>query len=108
MFDLTSETPIRLDDAAKLVPPSRGGKRTHISTILRWILTGAKSPTGESVKLEAARLGGKWVTSREALQRFSERLTPDLNQSNEMIIRSPNMRRKAVERAEKQLDQIGI
>jgi hypothetical protein len=27
------------------------------------------------VRLEAVRLGGRWLTSREALQRFADRLT---------------------------------
>jgi hypothetical protein len=31
------------------------------------------------LSLEATRLGGRWVTSKEALQRFAERLTPDLD-----------------------------
>ena len=52
---------------------------THIGTVLRWILTGLKSPAGELVRLEGIRIGGKWLTSKEAMQRFAERLTPDLN-----------------------------
>jgi hypothetical protein len=79
MLDLTAESPIPLADAAKLVPPARSGKRTHLSTLLRWVLTGAKAPDGQLVKLEAVRLGGRWMTSRGALQRFAERLTPRLD-----------------------------
>ncbi len=38
MFDTTVENPIPLAEATKLVPPARQGKRTHLSTLLRWIL----------------------------------------------------------------------
>jgi hypothetical protein len=107
MLDLTTEAAVRLDEAAKLVPPSRGGKRTHISTILRWILEGAKTPAGEVVRLEAARLGGKWVTSREALQRFAERLTPNLDRQ-QRTPRPPAGRRRACDRAARELERIGI
>ncbi len=44
--------------------------------VLRWILHSARNPAGEIVRLEAVRLGSRWMTSREALQRFAEQLTP--------------------------------
>src|SRR6516162_3689488 len=78
MIDTTQEQLIRLADAARLIPPARRGKKTHESTVLRWILTGTKAPDGSTVRLDGIRLGGKWLTSREALQRFGEALTPDL------------------------------
>jgi hypothetical protein len=70
MINLLTERVITLVEAARLVPPGRGGRPTHLSTLLRWIHPGVRG-----VQLEAARLGGRWVTSREALQRFAERLT---------------------------------
>jgi hypothetical protein len=76
MIDLLNEKPISLTAAAAMVPPARGGKRTHRSTILRWIVTGAKGPAGEVVRLEGTILGCRWFTSEEALQRFTDRLTP--------------------------------
>ena len=109
MFDLTTETPLPLAAAAKLVPPGRNGKRTHLSTLLRWILKGAKSPSGEIVRLEAARLGSRWVTSREALQRFAEALTPSLSETPAASLpRAPTARRRASERAEAELNQLDI
>jgi hypothetical protein len=48
----------------------RGGKRVNASTVWRWVHHGVKG-----VRLEALRLGNEWYTSREALQRFAERLT---------------------------------
>jgi hypothetical protein len=79
MLDLATEPPIPLAEAVKLIPPARCGKVTHLSTLMRWIRTGAKSPTGEVVCLEAIRLGGRWMTSRAAIQRFADRLTPHPN-----------------------------
>jgi hypothetical protein len=108
VLDLTHETPLPLAAAAKLVPPGRNGKRTHLSTLLRWILQGAKSPSGEIVRLEAARLGARWVTSREALQRFSAALTPTVSDTSPTPPRSPDARRRASERAAKKLEGVGI
>jgi hypothetical protein len=54
------------------------------------------------------RLGGRWVTSRESLQRFAERLTPGLDGGTEGSPRSPGMRRKASDHAAAELEQLGI
>src|SRR5438552_3149705 len=75
MIDLASEQRIGLHEAAKLYPSFRNGRPTHISTPLRHITKGTKLPSGEIVRLEGARLGGRWITSIEAVQRFMERLT---------------------------------
>jgi hypothetical protein len=37
------------------------------STTFRWVTNGAKGPGGRVVKLEAVRVGGRWITSRAAL-----------------------------------------
>jgi hypothetical protein len=107
MIDLTTETPIPLAAAARLIPPGRGGKNTHLSTLLRWILKGSKDSSGEFVRLEAVRLGGRWMTSREALQRFAERLTPALDPPA-ATPRTPGRRERAAERAGRALDKVGI
>jgi hypothetical protein len=108
MFDINVETPLALTQAALLVPPGHGGKKTHISTLLRWILTGAKAPNGATVRLEAVRLGGRWLTSREALQRFAERLTPKFDDEPADVPRSPAARQRANRRAERVLERAGI
>jgi hypothetical protein len=76
--------------------------------LLRWILTGAKSPSGELVKLEALRLGNRWITSCEALQRFAERLTPSTNILPPATPRTPTARQRDSERAAKELKALGI
>jgi hypothetical protein len=107
MIDLASEQLLSLALAAKTVPPARSGKVTHLSTILRWIRQGAPGPDGKRVKLEAIRLGGRWMTSREALQRFGERLTPELRKAPNNG-RPPATRERASKRAERQLEKLGI
>jgi hypothetical protein len=108
MIDTISETPIPLAEAAKLIPPARQGKRTHLSTLLRWIMRGARTPSGEMVHLEAVRIGNRWMTSREALQRFAERLTPRLDAPATAAPRSPTQRRRASERAAAELEKLGM
>jgi hypothetical protein len=108
VIDLTAETPLPLAAAAKLVPPGRNGKRCHLSTLLRWICEGAKAPSGEVVRLDALRLGGRWLTSREALQRFAERLTPHLSDSPPPAPRTPTARSRAAARAARELESAGI
>lgn len=109
MLDLTREEPIPLAIATRFVPPGRNGKRTHISTLLRWILSGVKVPGGHIVKLDALRLGGRWVTSREAIQRFAEALTPRPDAPvPSQTSRTAAQRRRDSDRAGRELDNIGI
>jgi hypothetical protein len=116
------ETVLDLTTAAKIVPPARGrrsdadpadepaprGEKTHISTILRWIVRGAKAPDGSRVRLEAVRLGGRWFTSKEALQRFAESLTPRLDSTTAPTPRTNLRRRQASEGAAAELERLGL
>jgi hypothetical protein len=94
VIDLASESLITFAQAAKLRPPSRGGRPTHVSTICRWATRGIRG-----VKLEVIRLGCVTYTSREAMQRFAEALTLETP-------RPPPGR--VAERAEAALDAIGL
>jgi hypothetical protein len=108
MLDLTTEKAVPLGAATALVPPGRNGKRCHLSTLLRWIVEGVKGPDGGRVRLEVVRLGGRWVTSREALQRFAERLTPRLDGPAPAAPLPPARRRAAAARDAAELDRVGI
>lgn len=70
MIDTASEALIPLRDVPRCLPVRPNGKRLHISAVYRWTLRGIRG-----VVLESIRVGGTTYTSREALQRFSERLT---------------------------------
>jgi hypothetical protein len=103
MIDLSTETPISLTEAARSLPPGRRSRPVHVSTVLRWILQGV-----HGIRLEGARVGGRWLTSREALQRFAERLTPSLDTNPADSPRPPATRKRASDRAARELDRIGI
>ncbi len=105
MIDLLSERTISLAEAAALIPSSRRGRPTHTSRLVRWIVQGAEGPHG-IVKLDAARLGRSWITSKEALQRFVEALTPTAPGTPTM--RAATARRKEHEHAELALEKIGL
>jgi hypothetical protein len=64
------ETVISLADAANELPRRRRGRRVHVSCVYRWSTTGCRG-----VVLETIQIGGTRCTSREALQRFFERLS---------------------------------
>lgn len=70
MIDISRESLLSLREAARLRPLGRSGRPTHVSSVYRWISRGIRG-----IRLEAIRLGGMTLTSREALQRFAERLT---------------------------------
>jgi hypothetical protein len=109
MIDLTVETTISLSEAARLLPPGRRNRPVSFSCVLRWILDGVRLPSGSVVRLEAVRLGGRWLTSKEALQRFAEVQTPNLApQQAGAPPRTSGARRKASERAERDLEEVGI
>ena len=105
---LLSETLLGLPEAARRLPPGRGGRPVSFSCVLRWITDGVAGPDGRRVKLEGVRVGGRWLTSQEALARFAERLTPDLSSEPAPAPRSPAARRRAGERAAEELDRLGL
>jgi Protein of unknown function (DUF1580) len=70
---ILDERRISLHETTRLL--GTDGRPTHLSTALRAITRGVKSTTGARVKLEALRVGGRWVTSREAVERFIMKLT---------------------------------
>jgi Protein of unknown function (DUF1580) len=108
MIDLSRESPLPLAAACRIIPAARGGKRTHISTLLRWILQGAKSPSGNLVRLDGIRIGNRWHTSREAIQRFAEALTPRTVVSDLPVPRTAAERQRTVDRADRILDREGL
>jgi hypothetical protein len=70
MIDFQSENIITFSQAADELPRRRRGRKTHVSTLFRWSTIGCRG-----VVLETLKMGGTRCTSREALQRFFERLS---------------------------------
>jgi hypothetical protein len=56
--------------AAAELPRRRRGRKTHVATLYRWAKTGCRG-----VVLETIQIGATKCTSREALERFFEKLT---------------------------------
>lgn len=74
-IDVATEETLGLREAAERLPPGRGGRPVTVSCLTRWIIAGIKTPGREPVRLEAVRVGGRWVTTAGALRRFSAALT---------------------------------
>jgi hypothetical protein len=108
VIDLKNETMLSLAEAAKRLPPHRLGRPVHSSCLFRWIFDGVKLPSGERIRLEAIRLGGRWLTSVEALQKFAEAQTPAIATKERIPLRSAARRTRAAERAAQLLDRSGI
>jgi hypothetical protein len=102
MIDRNTEELLTLAEAARLRPPGRNGRPQHISTVYRHALKGFRG-----VRLEVVRLGGSLYTSRQALQRFAERLTA-ASVHGAPSQQSTTQRRQACEHAAERLDQVGI
>jgi hypothetical protein len=102
---LNEESLISLSQAAARFPGHRGAKRLHPATLTRWILKGVRAVDGRRVKLEAIRVGCRWLTSEPALQRFADALgnPPD----EKPPPRTPTARQRASERADAELRAMG-
>ncbi len=100
MIDLNTETVLALPQAAKRIPCNRDGKQTHVSTLMRWIQKGVKG-----VRLEATKPGGRWLTSVEALQRFSDKLAQA--EGVEIVPEPRSSRHLSATRAAEELDRLG-
>src|SRR5687768_10229389 len=106
-IDLQHEKLITLREAAKYLPGFRNERPSHYSRVLKFVVKGCPHPVeeGRTVHLEALHVGGQWLTSVEALQRFANALTPGLADAG-TTGRTVAEGRKAVRQAERDLDKI--
>lgn len=91
---------LSLKDAAGTLPRGRGGRPVHVATLHRWSKVGLHGH-----QLETLKIGGSTVTSRQALQRFFDRLTAAT--SNTQSSPEPQSGQEDPE-TEKQLDNLGV
>lgn len=96
-IDISTEAVITLTDAAKALPVRRQGHRPGVATLYRWSLKGCKG-----IVLETIQVGGTRCTSREALQRFFERLS-GLTLPVAQAPVTPHRRERAIAAAEREL-----
>ena len=108
---LLDEQIVSFSDAARHLPRV-DGRKPHPSTIWRWARKGI-----QGVHLETRRIGGRFVTSLEALERFTKRLAevelderpkPDLRPPRRRRGRSDKRRAAEIAAAERTCEQNGI
>jgi hypothetical protein len=101
MINLSVETPMSFQQAAV---------HAHCSfqSVWRWALKGCPDGKGGHLRLRAMRVGCKWITSREALQEFSEALTPTFDDGNQAPERTPSKREKANRQAAAECAAAGL
>ena len=99
-MSIASECVISLREAAHRLPRiSRSGKPVHFSTIYRWATRGVGG-----VRLEVAKIGGRLVTTTEALERFVMSCT----HRGSLSVQPSRMRQRAIDQAERELEALGI
>ncbi len=111
-IDFNNETVGGLSDVAALLPRLHG-KRLHSSTLWRWTTKGVRG-----VRLEYIGLGGRLLTSVEAVVRFAAKLAeldqqpanddPPEEVRQKAKRRTPTQRDRDVARARKELEAAGI
>jgi glycerol kinase len=69
-IEMMKEELLTLREAAKRLPRTSRGKTIHASAIYRWVSVGLRD-----IRLEVLWIGGRMLTSQQALQRFADRLT---------------------------------
>jgi len=98
---------LSLSAAARSIPAHRGKGHVQTTTIWRWVIKGVDVPGVGKVRLEAARIGCRWMTARAALKRFFAALT-SAEVPTSTPPRSPAKRRRAIAIAEKNLAAAGV
>lgn len=105
MIDFERETVYPLKEAAGFLPRRRAGRKTHPATLFRW-----HSPGLRGVRLEVIRVGGSLCTSREALQRFFDRLTEADSPASGAVPQRPisAARQRELDRVDRELELRGV
>jgi hypothetical protein len=97
MIDHEREELLTLTAATKLLPG-----RPNVATLWRWRTAGCRG-----VKLETVLIGGRRMTSREALARFFAATTAAAD-GEPIRSETPRQRDSAISRAEKRAEQLGV
>jgi hypothetical protein len=108
-IDVLSEELVHLPQACR-EPAFRDPETRHpchVSALYRYVQRGARAVNGQRVKLEVVKTPRGLATSRQAIQRFIERLSdPDAN--GEINAPTTAARRRAEAAVDRELDEAGI
>jgi hypothetical protein len=102
MIDSQIEHVITFPQATDELPRRRRGRKTHVSTLFRWTTVGCRG-----VVLESIQVGGTRCTSREALQRFFERLSESRGAGAVGVQSGPIARRRTPAQRQRQSAEAG-
>jgi hypothetical protein len=69
---ILAEDLLTFSQVAKEIQEQQPGSRLHVATVHRWALRGCRG-----TKLEAVRVGGRWMTSRQSVHRFLRALNSE-------------------------------
>jgi hypothetical protein len=110
MIDARKEQVFNLKAAGRLFPSFQEGvEGIHYATLKGWVTRGVRGPDGQKIYLEALRLGGRWLTSKEAIIRFMEAQTPQKVEIPAGVpFRSKAKAQEDAEAAERELDKMGV
>ena len=107
LTEIQSGDGLSLSAAGRLFPGHRENGTVDPSTVFRWVTKGMRTGDGLMVRLEAVRVGGRWLTSRGAVARFVAALTaaadPVSAATTPPTLRTPAARRRASEKAAAEL-----
>src|SRR5437763_16847605 len=101
---------ISLPSVARRLPPHRGGRAVHPTTVMRWVIRGVRLPDGSRVRLRAESVGSRWLTTEECFRAFIDAQTAARTPDPRALPAPQSLaqRRRAAERAGRELDRYGI
>lgn len=97
---------LTISQVVSRIPGSRGAKRVHPATVVRWITSGCPARDGNRLKLAATRAGSRWLVRPADLAAFFAALAAEPTPSPAPP-RSPAARARAGERAAAELERMG-
>jgi len=98
-----------LAEVARRIPPYREGRRTHVSTLTRWILRGVRGKDSRQIRLRAVRFPGRWLTTNEWLDEFLAAVTDDRSCEEPATTTKPPARRlRDIDRVDAELNAAGF
>lgn len=108
LLPLNGEKLISLSTVGEMFPGHRGNAHINASTVFRWVNRGVRLPNGDRLRLEAVKVGVRWLSSAEAVSRFVRALTAGGTLIDEASVRieSPAARTQAARVASRELDSL--
>jgi hypothetical protein len=105
MLSDSDEPFVTIGQVIAKLPGGRGNPRPSPSTITRWILSGVRGVSGETIKLRAMRAGFRWLLRESDIQTFFHALA--VLPTDPPATRTPTTRANASDTAAAKLQALG-